>query len=297
MSPSLAFLDALSVKLARIGTGRRGYFTESVESAGLEEHVRKARLKTTIIIEPGIHNVQVDTNAGILDAAYLVHRWEGPGLPTVIYHHGVQESPFELGFFAKNTFKTVLVVGKPKVEANLLAIRAPFHDRPVRAFLDEMASLNNFTAMMGASTTLIEHLIRACRSAGTTKVMVSGISLGGWASNLHHAVFNSADVYVPMLAGAAFGKVFTESGYRALVGKAGRERPEQIEQVLNFEDAYSRVPHTNVYPVLGRYDRYIDFDTQKRCYGDQPILVLDKGHVGAALSPHVLRQHIISHLS
>ena len=282
--------------VARAGVGGRGYFSKSVDSPSLEQHCIDSRVLGPTGLKTGIHEARVSTLAGELGAAFLVHRWKGPEYPAIIYHHGVQENPFDLGLFAKNTFKTVLVAGKPEVQANLIAVRAPFHDRSVRRFLDTMAYLSNFAAMLGASVAVVEELVRACRSAGVPRLLVSGLSLGGWASNLHHAVYNSADAYIPMLAGTAFGKVFTESEYIRLVGQAGKNQPAKLESVLNFGDAFSRVPHTNVFPVLGRYDRYIDFETQKSCYGHQSILVLDKGHVGAALSPRTLRAHVMQHL-
>jgi hypothetical protein len=42
-------------------------------------------------------------------------------------------------------------------------------------------------------------------------VVLVGTSLGGFAANLHRTCFGTADRYVPLLAGAAFGQLFVSS--------------------------------------------------------------------------------------
>jgi hypothetical protein len=62
--------------------------------------------------------------------------------------------------------------------------------------------------MLAASAALIEALIQQCRQQGVGPIIISGISLGGFVTNLHHACFNSADAYAPLLAGPLLEDTF-----------------------------------------------------------------------------------------
>ena len=65
--------------------------------------------------------------------------------------------------------------------------------------------------LLSVSVKLIEALVQYLKSEGNGKIMVLGISLGGWVTNLHRSFYNSADIYVPIFAGAALGEVFVTS--------------------------------------------------------------------------------------
>lgn len=235
-----------------------------------------------------------ETLVGRLDPAFWVYRWRGPQYPTLIVHHGNNERPFDLGRFAANTFRPVLMEGEPFL-ANLIILRAPFH-RSTQEYMVKIGELSNFVAMLAVSVALIEELVWACKQQSDQPVLVTGISLGGWVTNLHRAYYNSADRYLPLLAGAALAEVFLTSGYQKLTGQPGRENPDILRHILNFEDEYVRVADNNVDPLLARHDQFIQFDRQKHCYGDRPIRVLGKGHIATALASGDLRQHLLDPL-
>jgi hypothetical protein len=88
--------------------------------------------------------------------------------------------------------------------------------------------------------------------------------------------------------------VLLDTIYRKLVALPEAQGEEGVRRALNFEDAYARADLGKAHPVLARYDRYIDFERQARCYGDRPIRVLDKGHVTGSLSTAVLREHVLA---
>jgi hypothetical protein len=124
--------------------------------------------------------------------------------------------------------------------------------------------------------------------------VISRISLGGWVTNLHHSYYNSADAYLPLLAGAALDHLFTDSGYRKMGGRIARENPEKIKETLNFEEDFQKVKDDNVFPLLGQYDQYIQYERQRKSYNRDNVMVLKTGHVTSFLSTQELRKHIIS---
>jgi len=54
-----------------------------------------------------------------------------------------------------------------------------------------------------------------------------------------------------------------------------------------------KVKVNNVFPLLAFYDGFIRFEQQKRCYSARFVNIIEKGHVTAALSPSLLRKHIL----
>ena len=65
-----------------------------------------------------------------------------------------------------------------------------------------------------------------------------------------------------------------------------------LHRVLNFEEQFKHVSDQNVFPVLAKYDQYIEFDIQNKTYDNHPIQVLEKGHITGALDSSRLFNHI-----
>ncbi len=179
--------------------------------------------------------------------------------------------------------------------ANLIALRAPYHSS-LNVYLREMVELRNFATMLATSVKLAEALIAWSRAAGCPRVLLSGVSLGGWVTNLHRAYCGTADFYAPIMAGAALDEVFISSAYRRLTGPAGRRHSEALQRVLNFETAFAAVPADNVAALLMRYDAIIVHERQRRSYDPARIALLEKGHTTGALDFAALRAFLLAHL-
>lgn len=147
--------------------------------------------------------------------------------------------------------------------------------------------------MLSASVSVAEYLIRYFKQRVNGTVALAGISLGGWVTNLHRAYFNTADVYIPIMAGADVGDVFIRSVYGRLADRRVREQPDSVNKTLNFAEEFKQVRDDNVYPLLARYDQYIRYDVQKSCFGNRDIAVIENGHITGALNSDALREHIM----
>ena len=286
-------VDRITAVAGAILAGRNKFFARSVRSGSFADYISDISMDAPAI-EEGVFQLAAYTPEGALDASYFIKQLRGREYPTVIYHHGSAENPFDLRRFAKNTFKSIFLDAGGSPEANLIALRAPFHGDTLRSYKSNMCYLSNFVVMISVSVVLAEKLITALRSRDFGPVAVSGISLGGWVSNLHRVYFNSADIYLPLLAGAALGELFLTSCYRRLTGKPARENPDLVRKLLNFEEDYIAVEDDNVFPLMARYDQFIEYPRQKVCYGEREVNVLEKGHVTASLAAGTLRGHIIS---
>jgi hypothetical protein len=283
-------LDRWTIQISRLFFARNRYFRDGVESPSLAAHLMGVALPPLHLAGEGTYTWTANTLAGPLDAACRIAQWRGDGYPTIIYHHGTNETPYD------RSFTGIFPHEKVEIPANLIIVRAPFGDS-LGAFLRGIRLLANYAAMLAVSVRLIEALIQHCRERGAPAVAVSGISLGGFVTNLHHAHVNSASVYAPLFAGAAMGTLFTQSYYRKLVAPSALAQADAIREVLNFEDAFTRVDVGNVFPLLGRYDQYIDYERQKRVYGEQPLTLLERGHITGALAYATMRRHVLERVA
>lgn len=282
-------IDRLFAQTMAIELGRHVFFADEIESPSFEDHIDAVTVHVPEITGEGIYEVSALTLAGELDPAFNVLRWLGPGKPTIIFHHGTAERPFDTGRGVRNVFHHMFGEGNLP-EANVIALRAPYHAGTARAFSARMRRLANLMAMVSSSVKLIEHLTACC---GVGKVCVSGISLGGFIVNIHRAYYNSARAYVPLLAGAAPDDLFLESRFNVVTGHRALDNLEKVSRILNFEQAYSRIPDDNVFPLLARHDQYVRFERQKACYGNRSIRALEKGHITASNASADLRDHIL----
>ena len=282
--------DKITAAIASATVGK--FFSESIESPGYKKHLEDISLSVPSL-ETGIHELQAETSSAKMETAYYVAQWKGKGYPTIIYHHGNNERPFDFSRFAKNSFKNIFMDSKEPIDANLIVIRAPFHNASLKEYQKKINHLSNFVGMLSVSVRLVEALITSLKEIGMAPILVSGISLGGWVTNLHRSYYNSAGAYVPLLAGAALDHLFTDSVYKKMGGKIARQNPEKIQAILNFEEDFQKITDDNVFPLLGRYDQYIQFKRQKKSYTTANIKVLGTGHVTSFLAAKNIREHIL----
>ena len=288
--------DDATVYFTRLEMGGNRFFSQSIESPPLSEHLDNTTVHVPEIHGPGRYDVGADTIVGDLDPAFYIVQWNRDDCPTIIYHHGNDEHPFDFSPRSRNTFHHIFLNNKKMMDVNLITLRAPFHDSGSREYYGKMVSLSHFAAMLCVSVKLIEHLVTFAGQGSKAKVVVAGISLGGFITNLHRTFYNTASAYVPLLAGSAFGDVFVASQFSRLTGKQALRHPDAVRSILNFEEDFSRVKDHNVFPLLAGYDRYVEYDRQSTCYGDLPIRVIKRGHITAAMSGDLLREHILEHV-
>ena len=290
-------LDVGTVQLSALFLRDATFFARSLDSRPLGEVASDTEASVDDVGRAGERTVTVDTPVGAFETAYMPWQWCGPDYPTLIYHHGSGERPFDFGRFSSNSFRRLFVASDETVPANLVAVRAPFHDRSNMDYARAMGDLENFVGMLAASAGLIEALATRASERTSRPVLASGISLGGWAVNLHRACFGTIDRYVPLFAGTALGEMFASSAYRKMTAGAARRRPNYLREVLDFEDEFTAVEADDCAPLLARYDRIIEYDRQRPSYEGIPLSVLDKGHVTGSLATDRLHEHVLRVLS
>lgn len=287
-------IDNLTVVVGSRLVGRNKFFANSFDSAPIGDVILESDASLDGLHRDGVWEVPVSTPVGDLTFGYDVWRWVGPDVPTVVYHHGNNENPFDDSRFTTHTFGTIFHGHPAEFRANVIAVRAPFHTLSTRDFARQMGTLANFTSMLAGSVAGIEALIRRVHREWTSPVIVSGFSLGGWVSNLHRAYHDTASAYAPMFAGAALDDVFVGSSYHRMVAPTAREQSNRISSVLNFESDTDAARDVTVLGLLGRHDQFIRLEFQRRCYDESDLTIIPKGHVTGSLAGDRLRRHIVN---
>ncbi|ELY56613.1 hypothetical protein [Natronolimnohabitans innermongolicus] len=284
-------IDVATISMSRLLMPNARFFSQSIASAPIGDVVSGAAIDIEKLRTGGVQKVSASTPIGEFQAAYLVSQWRGRNAPTLLYHHGSGEQPFDFGRFSSNSFRRLFGTTSD-LEVNLIALRAPFHDRSNRRYIRAMGDLNNFVGMLATSVALIEALTDRLRATGCPAILAAGISLGGWAVNLHRAYYVGVDRYVPMFAGAQLGDMFVSSVYRKLVAESARQNPAVLRNILDFENAVTSTDADDCDPLLARHDRIIEFETQRSAYEGSDLGILEKGHITGSFATDALQAHI-----
>ena len=289
-----AFIDSTIVTLTKTFAGKRRLFGENVDSEPISQLAKEIDFKVPQIKQSGHYKCEAQTPAGKMSPQFVVYKWFGTNYPTYIYHHGNSERPLKIRPFARNTFYKIFVRKELPFKANIIALVSPLHVLPAKEMQETYKDIRRITSSLSATAVLIEKIIKQLKSDGSGKITVSGISLGGFVTNIHRAFFNTADVYVPLLAGAALGDVFIRSDFEKITSELFRKNHDKIRGSMNFDNEFMDMQDRNVFPLLGRYDKFIDLDTHVKCYGSHPLKIINRGHVTAAYSAQLLREHILT---
>jgi predicted esterase YcpF (UPF0227 family) len=290
-------VDRFTAIAGRVAAGRDLFFSETIDSLPLTELISQVSLEVPEIKGTGVYTTNVTNPRPDLDPAFLVYQWKGAGYPVILFHHGNNENPFDFGRFSKHSFRMIFEQNSGNIDASIIAVRAPYHGIPLKDYTSKIIHLSHFVEMLAASVVMVEKLVLQLKGKTREKILLSGISLGGWVTNLHRTCFNSANLYVPIFAGAALAEVFLASYYQKLTGENVRDEPDLLRKTLNFEDDYRSRDSENVFPLLARYDQFIKYERQKQCYSDDTIInVIEKGHVTGLLASDKLCNHICSNL-
>lgn len=286
------FIDRSVVKIMKLVAGRRRLFSRNLESPSFQELIRTIELNVPEINGAGHYDAETVTPYGTFRPAFKVVQWLGNDFPTVIYHHGNSEKPFKFRRFARNTFFNIFLNTATPVKANLIALASPLHTVPLKEYRSRAGDLRQFIIAIAVMPVLVEKIISQLKQRVTKPIIVSGISFGGFVTNLHRAFFNTADTYIPILAGSAMDRLFFDSVFSQIVSPVVHENPEKMKDIMNFEKLFMKIPDKNIFPLLGRYDQFVELSVHSRCYEGHTVNIADLGHVTTAYCTQTMREHI-----
>ncbi len=263
------------------------YFENNIESLKIDKLIDNVSVKTDTINGDGVFNAVATTDNGVMNLKIHVIQWAGDNQPVIIYFPSEMENPPTKS--AEATFLTK----KHHFNANVIVVEPPFSGSSAEyktAVADIAVYLNMFAACVATAEEIIQHFRKKLK----LKIIVCGIGQGGWITNLHNALFDSAGVYIPMFAGTGLGNYFVDSSYRKTISSLAKRHAAYVRNLLNFDDIFmARGRHVNSFPLLAMFDQYALFVRQQTSYGDIPIKVIKKGHVAGLKAVNHIRKHIV----
>lgn len=285
-------VDRATVEATALILGKRKFFRESLEIPSFQKFLQSTRIHLPEIKGERFYEVFAETEIGELKAGIYLAQWKGESYPTLIYHHGSMEQPYDYSFFSINTFKWFLFSKRKNIRANLVSVCAPFL-YSIGEYLRRVNRVSNLLAMLSVSVKMVEDLVKYLRRKQKTKIAVAGISLGGIVANLHRTYYNSADIYIPLLSGPRVGDIFIRSFYKRVVSEKARDQIEVLGRTLNFNGDFKKIKTFNVFPLLALYDEIFQWEEQKSAYEAFQLTSIPRGHITAALDKKRIRRHIL----
>lgn len=268
-------LDTVFLRALRVLTWRSKYFRDGVETAPFDAHLDAIDADWPTLAPHTTREIAVDTLAGTQHAAVAIKRWEGPDAPTLVWHHGGGEHPYD------STFDAIYPTPRT-VPANLFVVRAPGHDR-LGGVQTVGRTLRGYLAMQAVAVALTERI----RHAVAGRTVVAGYSLGGFVTGRHHVAYDSADAYVPLMAGTAHAEIFLTS---VPGGRPALENPNHLRERLNFTCDWRQRTHDHVHPVLGVHDRLNRYETQAPSYPGLEPEAWSVGHLTGLRATNEIRR-------
>lgn len=280
-----AWLDTAALAAGSLYGDSVKFFREGVKSDSLYQIARRTTAEFSGGTICGQYHVPVHYFTLEGTSRFSLISYEDPKDPLLIFCHGSGEHEYT------SRIKRIL----PEAERrgfNLAAISIPYN-RNLKEYLHGIGSLERFSFLIASSVATAEQVRSFYQSKGASRVILSGISLGGWVTNLHAALHGTMDEYRPICAGAALDDLFTSSEYRKMAARNVKGQEVRLHEVLNFEREFSDCDRTHVHPLLARYDQYISYERQKGCYLQQNVRIIEKGHVTTAMDYRALKGFLL----
>jgi hypothetical protein len=283
------FIDNYAMSIGALVARKHKYFSKGVESKKIIEVVDALNIDMPNIKGTGYYPFFVEYEEKKQEAAVNVEQWITNESPVIIYHHGAAEGSYDF------SFKRILGKNKNEIKANLIAVQAPFNQNN-KTFLESISYLSNYTFMLAGSVVIIDKLIDQLRKLGSEKIIVTGVSLGGFVTNLHFTYRNSADEYRPLFAGGKLADAFINSAYSKVTSLNGKNNPKKLEEALNFDKDLIKRDQSKLYPLLGEQDQIVKYDTQRNSYNSVNLKTVPYGHATGSTKFKLLREFILEAL-
>ena len=280
-------VDRLHVTLAHLFVPK--LLRQSVVSPSLHEHLAAVQVALPPLTPARHYRLMAQTLVGGLEVAFQVWLGARPELPVVVYHHGIAEVPYSKNFLG------IFRPRRQPLEAHLVAVRAPFHRSWFTLFAG-LQTLSNFLAMCAVSIALIEAVRLLFVNRGARGSMVTGVSLGGFVTLMHHLSFGTADRYVPLLAGPDLAHVMLCTPFRRFMAPQALAQSDHIQSLLDFRQIFQASDSSRVFPLLGRYDLDMPYTHYYPCYAacGIPVATMPRGHITGSLAFTALRAHLLA---
>jgi hypothetical protein len=250
------------------------YFHETSPKEKIEKFIMllKKTKYTLTKVKNSEWNVSSEYNSKIRTAKIFIHNSYDKNKPTIIYHHGAGQ------FNYANMLRKGLGENFWN-KYNVFSIKAQHHN-DIKDYLSNcMNSFLNWQLTFAGSVQAMEEIVRFHKNRNRNPIISIGTSMGGIVTSLHFLVFNSADIYFPIVAYPNVGEIFLGRAYKYAVNKLNERRKNRSYfDSFSFENNFSEDNKKKIYPILAKHDWYIDFEKAAMFWKGYDVEVYNLGH-------------------
>ena len=230
---------------------------------------------------PGEHPIWIDTTLGEELCHIKVRPAIDPHAPLLLYHHGLNEQPYDRSW--KRIMRRPLAV-------HSVCIQAPFHENWLRPIGIGMSTLQHTYQMLAASLRILELVQSQFETEGAAYTVMAGVSWGGITSMVYAGMFQQVRAVVPMFSSPDISQVMWDTA-------ASFHRPiplsrEQMREVLDFTPVAQPNGKTQVFPLLGEYDRFFRLPYHQEKFAQRPLAIVPAGHITGLYMHNYLYNHL-----
>jgi hypothetical protein len=206
--------------------------------------------------------------------------------PALIFHHGASQTNYM-------TALNYLYLRNQNVPLNVFSIKAAHHESKQDFLGNCVDSFLNWQLTLWGSILAVEEYVKLMKNKNCSKVIIGGSSMGGIVATMHMLLFNSADLYLPINAYPNIGKIFLSRAYKYAV-----DRYQQRAENSDYPEAFA-LEHLlrddmkeKAFPILARFDEYIDYAEATRFWRGFEVKTFDVGHMSTMfMAPEIRKYH------
>jgi hypothetical protein len=249
-----------------------------------QTRVNVRRTAVSQLLAPGTHLIWLDTLLGEICCRVKVHLAVDPHAPLLLYHHGLNEYPYDSSWRRMFTLSAL-----PPMHH--VIIQAPYHENWTNPLLLGFSSLQHIYQMFAGSLRMMELAQTTFEAEGSPYTMVAGVSWGGITSLLYEGVFHRSRAVIPMLASPNVAQAMWDIA--DLLARPLTIAKDSLFARLDFTPIYQQIDNPHVYPLLGKHDQFFRLKNHAAVFGGRPLVTIPGSHITNLWRIKPLRDHLL----
>lgn len=258
------------------------------ESIGFEQMLAQTSVdvgKTAVshLTTSGEHPIWLKSGDDSIETRILVRPHKNKHAPLVIYHHGLNEYPYQ------SSFRRIFFNFTQPY--HVVCVQAPFHNNWVDPINKGFATVNRMYQLFAGSVRLVELVQKQFAAYGASETVLVGLSWGGIVMMLHESQFHNSRAVIPMLSSPNLAQVLIDVAQ--LFDRDVTVQPDEIRAMLDFTRYYEECDAEKIYPLLGEQDLFFQYGKHANVYEKRPLQTIRRGHITAMWPGISLRRHVL----
>ncbi len=159
-------------------------------------------------------------------------------------------------------------------------------------------TFTNLTLTAVSSIHSIEECINFHKSKSSEKVILSGASLGGMIVSWHGFLYNTADLYFPLISHPNIAKVFLSKSFaEANYSYDFMCNNKSYFEAFTVESSVLESMKSKMFPILGKIDELVPFTDTSEYWEGFETLNLDAGHYSIVLQRAQVQEFMLNRIS